>query len=38
LALAELSLLILGQPPASAPVLNPAQSELKPNAPNSKAK
>ncbi len=38
LALAELSLLILGQPPASAPVLNPARSELEPNTPNSKAK
>lgn len=38
LALAELSLLILGQPPAGTPGLNPAQSGLKPNTPNSKAK
>jgi cobalt-zinc-cadmium efflux system outer membrane protein len=36
LALAELSLLILGQPPASAPVLNPARSELKRNSPSRK--
>jgi cobalt-zinc-cadmium efflux system outer membrane protein len=38
LALAEISLLILGQPPASAPVLNPARTDLKSNTPNSKAK
>ena len=38
LVLAELSLLILGQPPASAPVLNPARTDLKSNTPNSKAK
>jgi outer membrane protein TolC len=38
LALAEVSLLILGQPPASAPVLNPARTDLKPNTPNSKVK
>lgn len=38
LALAELSLLIVGVPPTGAPVLDPAQSELKPNTPNSKAK
>lgn len=38
LALAELSLLILGQPPASAPLLNPARTDLKSNTPNSKTK
>lgn len=38
LVLAELSLLILGQPPASAPVLDPARTDLKSNTPNSKVK
>ena len=38
LALAELSLLILGVPPAGAPVLNPAQTDLKSNQTRSTQK
>ncbi|MEQ2005577.1 MAG: TolC family protein [Limisphaerales bacterium] len=38
LALAELALVILGTPPANAPVLNPARTELNPNSSNPKAK
>ncbi len=38
LALAELSLLILGQPPVGAPLLDPARTEFKPNARRSKPK
>ena len=38
LALAELSLLILGQPPVGAPLLDPARTEFKPNTRRSKPK